>query len=245
MGYKLADLRTLSRQFVRNAMDSTMYSDSHLDTALMMAGDEWCRDVRQKTLGSITLPAASATMPSMPAAWRPEYHLNAMLLSTDGTPLIPDIAFTDYEEVLRQQVFDGSNTNSHLTTGTPRMFGFPQSATTGGILNVCCAASYNMYLWYYSPFPTWTAGGTISDSSFSFIPDEQLRIIATDGVEAKLQCNEPQNLTIAANAQLRFNNYKVSILSRNAGGRGGQVSYAPNPDEYYYQGGGRPYIPVG
>lgn len=230
MGYTLDGLRTLARQFVRNAADPTNYSDSHLDAALMLAGEDWVRVVKPRTLATITLTANAQTMGNMPTAWRPEYHLGHTLLSPNSTPCNPNIVFADYNEIQRQWWLDGGT--SSKPTGAPTMFAFPDNSSTNGVVYPIPNASYSMLLWYWSPFPSWTAGGTAS-VDFSAIPDEQLRIIATDGVESKLQATEPQNRVLAVEAAQRFENAMWRIKARNPGGRGGQQSYKDDVDNPY------------
>jgi hypothetical protein len=228
MAYTLDGLRTLARQFVRNASDPTNYSDSHLDAALMLAGEDWVTRVKPRTLATLTLTANAQTMGNMPTAWRPEYHLAATLLSPDSTPVDPNIVFTDYSEIRRQMWIYGGT--SSMPTGAPTMFAFPNNGSTGGVVWPIPNASYSMLLWYWTAFPTWTAGGTAS-VDFSTIPDEQLRIIATDGVESKLQATEPQNRVLAVEAAQRFENAIWRIKARNAGGRGGQQSFKDDVED--------------
>ena len=117
MGYAIADLRGFARNFVRNAADSSCYSDSNIDRALQCAMDEWCRITdTPKSLGSITLTAGSNTLPAAPGNWLPEFHLKSTLVMA-GSVVIPDITFTDYNAVLMQQFLTGS-TNTYTAAPT-------------------------------------------------------------------------------------------------------------------------------
>lgn len=240
MGYAIADLRSFARNFVRNAVDSSTYSDSNIDRALQCAMDEWCRLTQTpKTLGSLTLTAGSNALPASVANWAPEFHLKSTLLLA-GTVVRPDISFTDYNAVLMQQFITGS---SSTYTGAPLMYGYQSNGTASGT-GICWPTpdkAYNIFQWFREQPTTWTIGG--SCSSFN-LPDEALRVIATDGCEAFLQYTEPQNAQLAQVALTRFNQKANQFRSRNAGGRSGQVVTKDDPDCDPY-GPWVPRIPAG
>lgn len=236
MGYSLSDLRTLSRQFVRNANDSSMYPDTAVDNALMMAGEEWCRLVKPRTLGTITLTAGSSFIATVPADWLPELQRAATVVDVASTGFVtPDIHFADYNDVLRSYrevnaILSNSTANATAAsfTGKPCLFGFPANSTSGGIVSPIPDQPYPILVWYEVPFPTWTAGGT--QANFSTMTDAALRIIATNGVEWKLHEHEPENMAIAEQARQRFTEEMWRFKSRDTGGRGGQISYRDDPD---------------
>ncbi len=226
MGYAIQDLRDLTRQFVRQAADSTMYSNVQVDNAIMLAADEWMRITSaSRTLGTMNMTAGTATLGVVPTAWAPEFHMKAYLTFA-GALVNPEVAFIDYDQALLFQQQLG--TSSSFTQGIPKYFAFGDGGTTTtftptlSIVVPTPDQAYTLNLWYWQRFTSWTAGGTCN--SFN-LPDEQLRIIATDGCESIIQANEPDNAARAAAAGVRFLNKANDIKNRNAGGRSGNVSY--------------------
>ncbi len=220
MAYGVIDLRGFARQFVRQAADSSMYSDTQIDRALQLAGDEWMRITHaKKTTGTQTLTAGSNVLPTIPTGWAPEYAIQ-QYLTLAGEIVAPNIEFVDYIEVLQQRKRLGN------PSGQPQFIGYADLDTTGECTPTPNAA-FVLHWWYWQPFTNWTPGGICT--SFN-LPDEHLRIIATDGAEAFLQTNEKDNAGVAAAALERFQRKARAIRGRMAGGRGGSVMLRDDPD---------------
>ncbi len=222
MGYNSVDLEAFTRQFVRQCQDASMYSVAQVHRSWQLAADEWMRLTHAtKTAGSLTLTANSAVFPAPPAGWLAEYALEQYIVKA-GALVQPEFVFMDYPNVLRKQ-YEYQN-----QTGVPKYFGYPDNATSStGICTPTPNAAMTVYFWYWQPFTSWVAGQTCS--SFN-LPDEQLRIIATDGAEAFIQSNEKPNLEVSAAALLRFRERARQIKGRAAGGRGGTESEKDDPD---------------
>ena len=207
-----------------------MYSPENLDNALMLAGNEWVRVVKPvKTLTTLTLTPGSNAMPTVDANWKPQYQLQQTLMLS-GKILNPNFVITDYNAVLYQQFLQGGDSTTN--SGRPSMAGYPDNGS--GNTGICFPTpdkAYTLTFWWWVGFPSWTAGG--SGPSFASFPDEQLRIIATDGVESYLQANEKGNQDIAAAARVRFREKMQEFLALGTGGRGAQVSYRDDPDACY------------
>lgn len=226
MALALSDLRTLARQFTRIGNDYGMYPDTFVDNALMLAAEDWVRVVKpSRTLSTLTLTAGANTMGSMPTAWKPEYQLKQTVVHATTT-VNPDFHFADYNDVLMTQLNAGG---TNAPTGVPKIFGFRDQST--GIFYPTADLTYTAYFWWWNPAPTWTAGGTAS--GLDVIPDEQWRIICSDGVTSKLQSKEPQSRVIAEEARQRFEAKMWQFKGRNAGGRGPQISVRDDPDVDY------------
>ncbi len=127
MAYGVIDLRGFARQFVRQAADSSMYSDTQLDRALQLAGDEWMRITHaKKATGTQTLTPSSNVLPAIPSGWLPEYAIQ-QYLTLAGEIIFPEVEFVDYAEVLRQRKVTGN------PSGQPRFVGYADLDTTGEI----------------------------------------------------------------------------------------------------------------
>ena len=237
MGMALTDLRQLARFFCRNAGDSSAYSDSNIDLALQLAADEWCRIVRvPRTVGSLTLTAGSNALPAAVSAnWSPEFHIGTSLYLA-GQLVNPNMDFTDYNTVAREAWIHGDNgtISSNASTSclsAPRMYGYLQNSTAANV-GICFPTPdqpYVMFQEFRDQFTSWVSGGTCSGFN---LPDEHLRVIATDGACAYLQQNEPKNAAIAAAARVRFENKAHQIKGRDSGGRNGNVSIRDDPDDF-------------
>jgi hypothetical protein len=220
MSYNSVELEDFTRQFVRQAQSSDMYSRAQVHRAWQLAADEWMRLTHAtKTAGTVTLTANSAVMPVAPTGWKPEYAIEQYVIRA-GVLVNPDFTFLDYPNVLRKQ-YEYQN-----QTGTPQYFAYPD-LTNAGICTPTPNYAFTVYFWYWQPFTSWVAG--LNCASFN-LPDEHLRIIATDGAEAFMQPNEKANSDLAAAALMRFRERARQIKGRMAGGRGGNEMERDDPD---------------
>jgi hypothetical protein len=238
MAYAIADLRNIARLSARNAMDSTMYTNASIDYALQIAADQWQRVTKTpRALGTLTLTSGSAVLPTMPTNWTPDRTMQATLISPTGAVLNPELDCVSHGEVLRKQFERGSAT----AQGQPEMLGF--STLTSGIVYPVPDAAYLIYLWWWQPFTTWTAGGTPSPDSFN-LSDEELRCIASMGAPAELQKSEPENAVRCQQMKDQFLTAAKQVKGRDAGGRGASVAFKDEP-VVWSSTGGSPFYPVG
>ncbi len=242
MAMTLTDVRTWSRQFVRNAQSSSMYPDDALDRAIQIAADEWLRiNKATRTFGTMTLTANSNVLPAAPTGWQPEFHLQAFLLDPTPAPqqpTPPPLNFVDYSDVLSAIACGGT------ATARPQIFAY-EDAGTNGICYPTPDAAYRIGLWYWQEFTAWTPGasGTLTFN----LPDDHLRVISVDGVRAFLQSDEPENAALAETALSKFRDRARQFAGRNAGGRGGTISFKAPPDRGggYVTGAPGRFYPVG
>ena len=125
----VSEARAHVRQFARNALDSTLYSESDIDRAIMLVGTRFVRKTKcLPVLDSKTLIADSAVLDlSSIVGFRPELLL-AMYLSTVGTPL----KVVDYTELLTHSIEDAS-------TGTPTEVAFERLNVSTSVFTVTIA----------------------------------------------------------------------------------------------------------
>lgn len=223
MSLTVAGMRTLVRQFARNAVDSSAYNNTSVDNAIMLPGDEWCR-ITRATKASSDMPLSIGAQSFVaPNGFLPEYFLDALLFLS-GKPVMPLLLNVPYEEVLAAMARQGPN-----NVGTPRLLAFDTAATA--MLFPLPDAVYTVRMRWWKPFTSWTAGDETSGTTgLTFnLPDDHLKIIAAYGARYYLQKNEPENAAGCEKDYAHFLAEAAQFAQRNAGGLGGSVSLKTAP----------------
>lgn len=180
-GMSLTTARLWARQFARNAGSSTEYSNTDVDHALIVVGEQFARVTRcVRAAGSVALAAHSAVADfSGLTAFRPERILTAHILTKQC-----ELEITDWQHLYKKQIECASE-------GAPRVLAF-ETWTTANVWptpNV----DLSLRIQYWQPFTNWTPG-MAGDAAISFnLPDDYMTQILTYGVPATLQHNEPEH----------------------------------------------------
>lgn len=153
--FTLTDLRNWSRQFTRNAQDSTMYNNTQIDRAIQLSADEWLRITKAtRRLDSVTLTAGSSIVPTLPTNWKPEFKMGFML-SLAGQIVNPNINFVDITDL---ETFNFLNASSS-TMQQPCMIAFTTNSPSSGIVGIGVPdKAYTLGAWWWEPFTAWRPG---------------------------------------------------------------------------------------
>lgn len=240
MAILLPELENIVRLNARNALDSSMYSNTTIDYAIQRAQDELYQLAKPvRTLTQLTLTSGSNVLPMLPADWLPEFNLDAYVTTGNPATIVnPNLILTSYQAVLRAQY----NYGTVISPGVPKLLGF--STQTGGIVGPLLPDSaYVVNLWWWKQPPVWVAGSGTGTFDLS---DRFLRLIGMYGAPAALQEFEPENAERSAKMWAVFVAEAKRARSQNTGGLGetesvkdelhkSGVRHFDNPQNYYPQ----------
>ena len=151
MAFTLLDARSRIRLAARNADDSGLYTDAAVDNALVLALDEWTRIVKPtRTTSTLTLTAASASLPTLPTGFLPEQLLR-VYLTLSGQFVRPNIMSISYDALLEKQYENGGD-----AVGRPQYMAF--TSPTAGVVYPTPDNAYSLLLRWWSQPTSWTAG---------------------------------------------------------------------------------------
>jgi hypothetical protein len=228
MGYALADIRNMIREWARNARDSTLYSDYAIDISAQAGMHDWNEITKEvRTTSVFALTPGSLLLPAAPTGFTPDHTLDAYL-TLSGQLIDPKIQIVQLQAVLLAQArlaTDGNPTKPQ--TGQPRMFGFDASGV--GQCDVTPGQAYSLNVLWWMPETTWVAG-TGTAASFN-LPDDHLRIICRKLAPYYLQGSEPVNGPIVARMYAEGIADARAHAARGVGGAGPRTIIRRDPQQ--------------
>ncbi len=180
-GMTLTAARAWVRQFARSGAASSQYSDTDIDHAIMVVGEQFARITKcARAAETVALAAHSAVADvSGLTLFRPERIMDANILTKECP-----VEIVDWQHLYQRQI-------ECTSEGTPELLAF-ETWTTANVWPTPNVA-LSLRLRWWQPFTSWTAG-TAEDASITFnLPDDFMTQILTYGVTATLQHNEPSH----------------------------------------------------
>lgn len=179
----LTEARALVRQFSRNGLDSTMFSDADVDRAIMVVGARFCRTTRCiHIVEELTLEQGESEVDvsTLPDNFRPEQVRKAFVEDVEEP-----LQLVTWETLYRNLVEDDSE-------GTPTMLAWEDDETPH-VWPVPDEDAETLLLHRWQPFTQFTAGHASPDNVTLDIPDDDLIEILTFGVPATLNHTSPEH----------------------------------------------------
>lgn len=195
--------------------DGSGESVVHLDYAIQLAGDHFCRTTRSVIrTDSVTITDASTSFPltsPIASGFRPERIIDAWL-TTEPNPL----TIVDYHDL---QVLAADDAG----TGIPTRLAFLDN-TSNGLLWKTPGAAYTARLRYWLPFTVWTPGATDGETLATVlnIPTDIIRPVLTLGAASVLKGPSPE-AAFATESWRKFEEYEMQQMG--GGNLGSRVTF--------------------
>lgn len=230
-GMSISDARAFLLGSIRNPGNSSQYTNTILDTQLQAVCNDFIMRTNggaTRTVGDLSLAAASATLPSLSGlvGFRPEYIRRAYITDAPAFPQNggepPTLHLTGFDEVSDLLTNGGA-------VGLPRLLAF--ESLTAGVVYPTPDAAYTLRLAWTPPFTNWTIGtadGPTLATELN-IPMEYLQGVLRWGGVYFLQSGEPENQKVMAVYWQNYLNFVETTKSRGVGTLGKQVSYRSDP----------------
>jgi hypothetical protein len=192
----LTAARSLARSGLRNRNDTTLYSDTILDHAILALCTRFVDAVRpNRAAATIALVADDpevdgSAVTDLDLARLGEAYLTG--LSGQSLP-VSRLALIDYTDLWARQQNDPQ-------TGTPRYLAFSAASPLAGAVYPTPSGNCSLQLLYTTGFTRWTAGAAGDGITLDLDPEYLVQILPR-GVAALVHANEPENAAYAAFCQ--------------------------------------------